>query len=114
MIIGGSSILALLLTFTGIVSNFNEIYMKKFKTEQELIDWIYSMQLQNTNGRETYNEMFKLGIEACLTELRELKLFSIPAVIKSVCDDCTAYPFDERGKTPLCETCRGNHYQTVL
>lgn len=57
--------------------------MKTFKTEQELIDWIYSMQLQNTNGRETYDEMFKLGIEACLNELRELKLFSIPDVTNS-------------------------------
>jgi hypothetical protein len=35
-------------------------------------------------------------------------------VIKSVCDDCTAYPFDERGKTPLCKTCKDNPSQTVL
>jgi hypothetical protein len=38
----------------------------------------------------------------------------IPEVIKSVCDDCTAYPFDERGKTPLCDTCKDNPKQTVL
>ena len=37
-----------------------------------------------------------------------------PAVIKSVCNDCTAYPFDERGKTPLCKTCKDNPSQTVL
>lgn len=43
-----------------------------------------------------------------------VKLFAIPAVIKSVCDDCTAYPFDERGKTPLCKTCKHNPKQTVL
>jgi hypothetical protein len=33
---------------------------------------------------------------------------TIPDAIKSVCDDCTAYPFDERGKTPLCSTCKNN------
>ena len=44
----------------------------------------------------------------------EVKNLNIPAVIKSVCDDCTAYPFDERGKTPLCKTCKKNPSQTVL
>lgn len=44
----------------------------------------------------------------------EVKKLNIPAVIKSVCDNCTAYPFDERGKTPLCKTCKDNPSQTVL
>jgi hypothetical protein len=44
----------------------------------------------------------------------QVKKLNIPAVIKSVCDDCTAYPFDERGKTPLCSTCKDNPKQTVL
>ena len=44
----------------------------------------------------------------------EVKKLNIPAVIKSVCDDCTAYPFYERGKTPLCKTCKDNPSQTVL
>ena len=51
--------------------------MKEFKTKEELIDWIYTMHLQNTNGRESGDEMFKLGIEACLRELSELKLFDL-------------------------------------
>ena len=44
----------------------------------------------------------------------EVKKLNIPAVIKSVCDDCTAYPFDERGKTPLCKTCKDNPSQNGL
>jgi len=28
--------------------------------------------------------------------------------INSACDNCTAYPFYERGKTPLCKTCEDN------
>ena len=40
--------------------------------------------------------------------LSRVKKLNEPAVIKSVCDDCTAYPFDERGKTPLCKTCKDN------
>lgn len=52
----------------------------KFKNETELIDWIYTMQLQNTNGRESHNEMFKKGIEATVTELCELKLLNLHGV----------------------------------
>ena len=48
--------------------------MKNFKTQKELIEWIYVMRLQNTNGRESHDEMFRLGIESCLDELYELKL----------------------------------------
>ena len=39
------------------------------------------------------------------------QLLDLFAVIKSVCDECTAYPFDERGKTPLCKTCKDNPSQ---
>ena len=55
--------------------------MRQFKTQEELAQWVYDMHLQNTNGRESHDEMFKLGIEACLEELRELKLFAIPVVM---------------------------------
>ena len=47
-------------------------------------------------------------------EQKLVKLLTITPVIKSVCDECTAYPFDERGKTPLCKTCKDNPSQTVL
>lgn len=53
-------------------------------------------------------------IHRLLKELDEVKNLTIPAVVKSVCDDCIAYPFDERGKTPLCKTCKDNPSQTVL
>lgn len=50
-------------------------------------------------------------IDAETAKEQVLDLFD---VIKSVCDDCTAYPFYERGKTPLCKTCKDNPSQTVL
>ena len=46
--------------------------------------------------------------------LSRVKKLTMTHIIKSVCDDCTAYPFDERGKTPLCKTCKDNPSQTVL
>lgn len=49
-----------------------------FKTKEELVSWIELMHLQNTNGRETELEMFKLGIEATISELMEFGLFSLP------------------------------------
>jgi hypothetical protein len=50
-----------------------------FKTEQEITSWIHTMHLQNTNGRETPDEMFKLGIEAAVEELIELGLIDAPS-----------------------------------
>ena len=63
-------------------SKLNGIEMRKFETKEELVEWIEIMHLQNTNGRETEEEMFKLGIEATLEELAEFNLFSIPVVVR--------------------------------
>ena len=30
----------------------------------------------------------------------------------TVCDTCSAFPFDKRGETPLCKTCEDNPKQT--
>jgi hypothetical protein len=54
--------------------------MKKFKTNEELVEWIETMHLQNTNGRETEQEMFRLGIEAAIEELTELNLLNTPVI----------------------------------
>jgi len=62
-------------------SKLNEIEMRKFETKDELAEWIKTMHLQNTNGRETGLEMFRLGIEAAIEELTEFNLFSIPVVV---------------------------------
>lgn len=45
----------------------------KNKNREECIDIIYDLHLQNTNGRETNEEMFKLGIEACYDEMLEMQ-----------------------------------------
>lgn len=34
----------------------------------KFIDFVYDMYLQNVNGRETYNDMFRLGIESAYDE----------------------------------------------
>ena len=56
--------------------------MRKFETKEDLAEWIEIMHLQNTNGRETTEEMFRLGIEAAIEELIDFKLFSVPVVVK--------------------------------
>jgi len=55
--------------------------MSKEKNTTDLVDWIESMHLQNTNGRETDVELFRLGICAALEELDDLKLLNIDNVI---------------------------------
>ena len=52
----------------------------------ELVEWNETMHLQNTNGREKEEEMFRLGIEAAIEELTEFNLFSIPVVVGMLCD----------------------------
>lgn len=54
---------------------------REFKTKKQLVDWIETMHLQNTNGRETEEKMFRLGIEATIEELTEFNLFSIPVIV---------------------------------
>ncbi len=39
------------------------------KTKEEIIDLIFFFHLQNTNGRENHDEMFKKGIEAAIIEI---------------------------------------------
>ena len=39
--------------------------------KDEFIDFVYTMYLQNTNGRETHDEMFRLGIEFAYDEMKE-------------------------------------------
>ena len=34
----------------------------------KFIDFVYDMYLQNTNGRETLNDMFRFGIESAYDE----------------------------------------------
>lgn len=70
-----------LVTALGMESKLNGIEMIKFETKEELVEWIEIMHLQNTNGRETPDEMFKLGIEAAIEELTEFNLFYIPIVV---------------------------------
>jgi hypothetical protein len=41
----------------------------KGKTREEIIQMIYDLTLQNTNGRESEDEMYMKGIEACYEEL---------------------------------------------
>lgn len=47
-------------------------------------------------------------------EQKAVKLFAIPSVIDTVCDNCTAYPFLKRGETPLCNACKDNPKQIGL
>lgn len=75
-----------------------------------LLKWIketYPLMDSADYGELDYYDMQKFAVWL-------VKLLTIPPVIKSVCDECTAYPFDERGKTPLCKTCKDNPSQTVL
>ena len=89
-------------------SKLNGIKMRKFETKEELVEWIETMHLQNTNGRETEEEMFRLGIEAAIEELTEFNLFSIPVVVgqseQLICPDCKdgRDPFDPDWLCPEC------------
>ena len=59
------------------------------KTKEEIIELIYTLTLQDTNGRETPEEMYFKGIEACFEELFEIqsasdKIVDIDKELKSL------------------------------
>ena len=41
------------------------------KSKEELIEWIQKVNFKNTNGEETPEEMFRLGVESAVEELTE-------------------------------------------
>jgi len=99
---------------------FNDMKMT-FKTADDLAEWVYTMHLQNTSGRETENEMFRLGIENCIQELTELNLLDLPVVTKTErsavlgCPECgcrkSGYNFKTENK--FCCYC-GHEWATCL
>ena len=90
-------------------SKLNGIEMRKFETKEELVEWIETMHLQNTNGRETEKEMFRLGIEAAIEELTEFNLFSIPVVVERIEQLCQhewrKHPSHPKIGAMLCRKC---------
>lgn len=74
------------------LQNETDLNIYKGKTREEVTDLIYTLHLQNTNGRESPEEMFKLGIEVAYDELKRLnepKTFEqcvLPA-IKFLCEN---------------------------
>lgn len=69
----------------------------KFKNEEELVEWIETMHLQNTSGRETPDQMFRLGIEVAISELNELNLLTITEVVGSKNCGCSKLDGSEIG-----------------
>ena len=85
-----------------------EIEIDNLNKEQYESIWAQLVDISGHSGKE-------ITMKGGLTEPSdESSGLHKHGVIKSVCDDCTAYPFDERGKTPLCGTCKNNPLQTVL
>lgn len=82
----------------------------------EIKKWLGDNNYQNSGLRTDRNHRIDLYLSDVLFDFtqQQAKKLQQPPVLKSVCDDCTAYPFDERGKTPLCSTCKYNPKQTVL
>jgi len=81
----------------------DEIY--KNKSKEELVELVYTLTLQNTNGRESNDEMYLKGIEACYEELCEGETnhensgLNIPVVSFSlICLDTKHYTNITKGK----------------
>lgn len=85
---------------------FNDMKMT-FKTTEDLAEWVYTMHLQNTNGRETENEMFRLGIENCIQELTELNLLDLPNINKAkrpvICPYCESEEIGKQKEYYCCD-----------
>ena len=57
------------------------------KKKEDLIEYIYDMNLQNLTEKISFDRAFKTGIEDTIEDLIELNLLTIPVVIDTlVCD----------------------------
>lgn len=71
--------------------------------EKEFIDYVYDMHLQNTNGRETPDEMFRLGIEAAYEEREHLTSQKEEGVPR--CSECKGTNVEVSGLFQICNDC---------
>jgi hypothetical protein len=79
------------------------------ETKKELIEYIYSMHLQNNTERIDFDRAFKYGIECAIDELIELKKLREADVSgrseQLVCTFCGINPMTEICKHPkVCST----------
>jgi hypothetical protein len=78
-------------------------------TKEKITEWFCE---RNKIKEEELSKYHRYAIATTFKYIQEeVKNSSTPAATKSVCDDCTAYPFDKRGKTPLCKSCKDNPAQ---
>ena len=53
------------------------------KTKEEIIEYVYGMNLQNLTEKVSFDRAYKKGIEDTVNDLIELNLLTIPIVVKS-------------------------------
>jgi len=66
-------------------------------TTEEIIKEAFS-QGWNASHECATDFDYEYSLNNCISEINNRQKTSI-------CDECTAYPFLERGKTPLCKSC---------
>ena len=66
----------------GMVRKFNG-KKEQMKTKEEIIEYVYDMNLQNLTEKTSFDRAYKQGIEDTIEDLIELNLLTIPVVVKS-------------------------------
>ena len=53
---------------------------EQMKTKEEIIEYVYDMNLQNLTEKTSFDRAYKQGIEDTIEDLIELNLLTIPVV----------------------------------
>lgn len=77
------------------------------KTAEEIIEYIYDMNLQNLTEKSSCDRAFKQGIEDTVNDLIELNLLNIPLVDSNEvkCCSCDAPFVRNCGTIDYCGNC---------
>ena len=67
----------------GMVRKFNG-KKEQMKIKEEIIEYVYDMNLQNLTEKTSFDRAYKQGIEDTIEDLIELNLLNIPDVSKSL------------------------------
>ena len=71
------------------------------KTKEEIIEYIYDMNLQNLTEKTSFDRAYKQGIEDTIEDLIELNLLTIPVVVGSYSEKQVDNAYDKGFKDAM-------------
>ena len=73
------------------IITFDDFAKEKMKTKEEIIEYVYDMNLQNLTEKTSFDRAYKQGIEDTIEDLIELNLLTIDCCETLPCSYAEGY-----------------------